>query len=127
MHSDLILHGGNTISIESIRLKTEKDSGDGQLLRLNEDCRISPMDFSLTINGNLLPKSSNELFNIIINLSVNPSKNTYLSGLYKAGPILCTQMEAEGFRRLTYSLDRPDVTSTYRVCFNQVLFITEIN
>ncbi len=48
--------------------------------------------------------------------SVNePAKNTALSGLYAAGPLLCTQCESEGFRRMTYFPDRPDVLSQYRV------------
>jgi len=38
-----------------------------------------------------------------------------LSGLYKSGSAYCTQCEAEGFRRITYYLDRPDVMAKYRV------------
>lgn len=45
---------------------------------------------------------------------VNPAANTQLMGLYMSGGIFCTQCEAEGFRRITYSLDRPDVMSRYR-------------
>lgn len=45
----------------------------------------------------------------------DPSKNTALSGLYVAGPMLCTQCESEGFRNITYFEDRPDVLATYRV------------
>ena len=48
-----------------------------------------------------------------------PDKNTELSGLYASGgaaqPMLCTQCEAEGFRRITYFLDRPDVMAVYTV------------
>lgn len=48
--------------------------------------------------------------------SVNePAKNTALSGLYAAGPMLCTQCESEGFRRMTYYPDRPDVLAKFRV------------
>ena len=36
-------------------------------------------------------------------------------GLYRTGSAYCTQCEAEGFRRIAYFLDRPDVLSTYRV------------
>ena len=36
-------------------------------------------------------------------------------GLYRSGSAYCTQCEAEGFRRITYFLDRPDVLSVYRV------------
>lgn len=50
---------------------------------------------------------------------IHPSRNTALSGLYLSGPratgFLLTQCEAEGFRRITYLIDRPDVLARYRV------------
>jgi aminopeptidase N len=46
---------------------------------------------------------------------INPSANTQLMGLYASNGMLCTQCEAEGFRRITFFPDRPDVLSTYRV------------
>jgi aminopeptidase N len=49
-------------------------------------------------------------------VEINPQANTALSGLYMSDGMFCTQCEAEGFRRITYSLDRPDNMSTYRVC-----------
>ena len=48
-------------------------------------------------------------------VEIAPERNTQLMGLYASGGILCTQCEAEGFRRITYFPDRPDVLSTYRV------------
>jgi aminopeptidase N len=50
-----------------------------------------------------------------IEVAIAPEKNTQLMGLYASGGILCTQCEAEGFRRITYFPDRPDVLSVYRV------------
>jgi aminopeptidase N len=44
---------------------------------------------------------------------IDPANNTELSGLYRSGAALCTQCEAEGFRRITYFLDRPDVMARY--------------
>ena len=44
---------------------------------------------------------------------LNPAANTKLMGLYRSGRVYCTQCEAEGFRRITYFLDRPDVLSVY--------------
>ena len=44
---------------------------------------------------------------------LNPAANTKLMGLYRSGSVYCTQCEAEGFRRITYFLDRPDVLSVY--------------
>merc|ERR1719353_1680562 len=46
-------------------------------------------------------------------VSIEPEKNTQLSGLYHSGCMYCTQMEAEGFRRFTYFPDRPDVMAKY--------------
>ena len=45
---------------------------------------------------------------------IHPSANTKLMGLYESGGMLCTQCEAEGFRRITFFPDRPDVLSRYR-------------
>jgi len=46
---------------------------------------------------------------------IRPQENTELSGLYKSRSLFCTQCEAEGFRRITYYLDRPDVMSVFTV------------
>ena len=46
---------------------------------------------------------------------VNPAANTQLMGLYASNNMLCTQCEAEGFRRITFHPDRPDVLSRYKV------------
>ena len=46
---------------------------------------------------------------------IAPDRNTQLMGLYASGGNLCTQCEAEGFRRITFFPDRPDVLSKYRV------------
>ncbi|TCS40194.1 aminopeptidase N [Reinekea marinisedimentorum] len=44
---------------------------------------------------------------------IEPEKNTSLEGLYKSGSTYCTQCEAEGFRKITFYLDRPDVMATF--------------
>jgi aminopeptidase N len=48
-------------------------------------------------------------------VAISPAKNSQLMGLYASGGLLCTQCEAEGFRRITYFPDRPDVLSRYSV------------
>ncbi|HIF09670.1 MAG TPA: aminopeptidase N, partial [Sneathiellales bacterium] len=53
-------------------------------------------------------------FDLEIKTLVDPTANTSLSGLYKSGGMLCTQCEAEGFRKITYFFDRPDVMACYR-------------
>ena len=48
-------------------------------------------------------------------VEIDPAANTKLMGLYASGGMLCTQCEAEGFRRITFFPDRPDVLSNYHV------------
>ena len=48
-------------------------------------------------------------------VAIAPARNSQLMGLYASGGLLCTQCEAEGFRRITYFLDRPDILSRYSV------------
>ncbi|NTF41373.1 aminopeptidase N [Rhizobium rhizogenes] len=66
---------------------------------------------SLTIRG--LPESNP--FELTITTVINPEANTQLMGLYRTGGVYCTQCEAEGFRRITYFPDRPDVLAPYTV------------
>jgi aminopeptidase N len=56
-----------------------------------------------------------DAFVLEIRNTIAPDKNTQLSGLYGSGSGLFTQCEAEGFRRITYFLDRPDVMAVYTV------------
>ncbi|WP_373818207.1 aminopeptidase N [Glaesserella sp.] len=66
---------------------------------------------SLTLNLADFPA---EHFELTIQTLLHPSQNTSLQGLYQSGDGLCTQCEAEGFRQITYMLDRPDVLAKYR-------------
>jgi aminopeptidase N len=82
---------------------------------------------SLALDGKPLPSESflatperltiaqppNRRFELTIETSIDPTANTQLMGLYRAGSTYCTQCEAEGFRRITYFLDRPDVMAVY--------------
>ncbi|WP_062016446.1 aminopeptidase N [Aureimonas sp. AU4] len=52
---------------------------------------------------------------LAVRTRLRPEENTQLMGLYRSNGVWCTQCEAEGFRRITYFLDRPDVLATYRV------------
>ena len=61
-----------------------------------------------------LPEGA-EAFDLEIFTTCNPAKNTHLSGLYVSNDSFFTQCEAEGFRRITYFLDRPDVMASYSV------------
>jgi aminopeptidase N len=54
-------------------------------------------------------------FEVTIETVINPEANTKLMGLYRTNGTYCTQCEAEGFRRITYFMDRPDVLGVYTV------------
>ena len=54
-----------------------------------------------------------EKFVLTTEVRIQPQKNTELEGLYKSSKLFCTQCESEGFRKITYFLDRPDVMSLY--------------
>ena len=56
-----------------------------------------------------------EQFTLSIQTKIKPQENTALEGLYKSSKMFCTQCEAQGFRRITYYLDRPDVMSIFEV------------
>jgi aminopeptidase N len=91
---------GEMIELEAVEL-------DGRQLGPREYTRT---DAGLTIAG--LPR---EPFTLKTTTYCNPEANKALTGLYLSRGVYCTQCEAQGFRRLTYFLDRPDILATYTV------------
>jgi aminopeptidase N len=89
--------------------------GDGLVLRrvALDGAPLSPGAYEATPDGFELRVPPERPFTLEIETEVDPSANTQLSGLYRSGSAYCTQCEAEGFRRITYFLDRPDVLSVY--------------
>ena len=83
-------------------------------LRLDGEA-LEPSAYDATPSALRLAKPPRRPFTLRIETRLNPSANTKLMGLYRSGSAYCTQCEAEGFRRITYFLDRPDVLSVYRV------------
>jgi aminopeptidase N len=92
---------------------------DGEMIALEElrlDRReLGPEQFTRTERELVLSKPPARLFALEIATSCNPEANAALTGLYLSRGIFCTQCEAQGFRRITYFLDRPDVLATYTV------------
>ena len=97
---------------------------DGEALHLNyialslpgEASRpLDPADFAVDARGLTLLTPPEGPFVLETEVEISPEANTALSGLYLSGGRLCTQCEAEGFRRITYYPDRPDVMSAFRV------------
>jgi len=71
--------------------------------------------YRIEAGGNLTILDPADAFALDIAVRIKPQLNTALSGLYTSGGNFCTQCEAEGFRRITWFLDRPDVSARYRV------------
>lgn len=65
--------------------------------------------------GKLVIKDAPAAFELAIENTTFPARNTALSGLYQSGDMLCTQCEAEGFRRIAPAIDRPDNLAAYTV------------
>ena len=112
---------GNTISVEP----TFAAGGDPRPLFLNGDPTVELA--GVKVNGNALDASAYVLtkkgititappaapFELKITTKIKPQENTELEGLYKSSGNFCTQCEAEGFRRITFYQDRPDVMSEF--------------
>jgi len=95
-NASLMLNGENikllSIKLDSIFLPRKSYSVDDDILTIND-----------------LP----DRFDLEIITEIEPSKNTTLEGLYKSSGKYCTQCEAEGFRKITYFPDRPDVMTLF--------------
>ena len=94
-NAPLVLHGQDlvlcSVSIDDRQLEATEYQVDENTLTLNvpEQCIVSCVT------------------------EIKPQENTSLEGLYKSSAMYCTQCEAEGFRKITYYLDRPDVMSEF--------------
>ena len=84
-----------------------------ELLKVELDGRVLSDREYLYENDGLRIEGVPEAFELETWVRVVPETNTELSGLYASSGNLCTQCEAEGFRRITFHLDRPDVMSLY--------------
>lgn len=89
---------------------------DGQQLELLsvslDDRALQSGDYQLDENHLTLQPTA-KTFTVDSTVRIHPESNTALEGLYKSGKMFCTQCEAEGFRKITYYLDRPDVMSSF--------------
>jgi aminopeptidase N len=119
-----------TLGIEKTRVQSKllvqrnpAAKAETKALRLNGD-ELTPAGVWIdgkpvetwTMDGSdLLIELPGDRHEIGIDTEIGPAANTKLMGLYASNGMLCTQCEAEGFRRITFFPDRPDVLSKYRV------------
>ncbi|MFD2204032.1 aminopeptidase N [Kiloniella antarctica] len=97
---------GGPLVLDGDELRLLSIKVDGKLL---ETSKYAQDNSSLTVDG--LPDTCV----LEIKTEIDPALNTQLEGLYLSGGNFCTQCEAEGFRRITFYPDRPDVMATYTV------------
>ncbi len=94
------------------------DGEDLELLELKRDgTALAGEDYTLDAQG-LSLHAVPDHFELETLVRLRPQENTRLEGLYRSGPLFCTQCEAEGFRRITYYLDRPDVMARFRTAIS---------
>ncbi|MEC9320120.1 MAG: M1 family aminopeptidase, partial [Pseudomonadota bacterium] len=96
-HRDALVLDGEHIALEKVVLN---------------DQTLDASDYAVTDSTLSVEVEQNEFTLTVVN-TLDPSTNKALEGLYLAEGTFCTQCEAEGFRRITYYLDRPDVLATF--------------
>ncbi|TVS00220.1 MAG: aminopeptidase N [Rhodobacteraceae bacterium] len=126
-HVDLTfrLHPNATRVLARIRVKPNPEAAPGQNLRLDGEglkliaasiegtpITATPDATGLTIPASELPEGG---FDWESEVEIAPEGNTALEGLYMSRGMYCTQCEAEGFRKITFYPDRPDVMAPFRV------------
>ena len=121
LHFDL--HETNTIVTSTLGIRRRDGVADDQSIVLHgENLKL----VSLSLDGRLLEESEYDVgkenlsisqvpdvFTLQVKTEINPEANTSLNGLYISSGNFCTQCEAEGFRRITYMYDRPDIMAKY--------------
>lgn len=92
---------------------------NGELLKLLsvhiDEVALPANSYVVTEEGLTLKNINKSKFVLKTVCEISPEKNSALEGLYQSGTILCTQNEPEGFRKITYFIDRPDNMATYKV------------
>jgi len=124
VHLTFTLQATNTEVVSLVHYKRNPNSAnktlelDGfslELLDIQLDGQALPttayQQHELGLSINNLPDS----FSLKVTTRINPQNNTALEGLYRSSGNYCTQCEAEGFRRITYYQDRPDVMAPFTV------------
>ncbi len=126
VHLDISLEATGTVVRSLLSLRPNPEGVAGAALVLDGD-ELSLS--SLQLNGTELDQAAyvqtpqsltlhappGKPFTLTIETRTNPSANTKLMGLYRSNGVYCTQCEADGFRRISYFLDRPDVMAVYTV------------
>ena len=122
LHLTFDLHAEATRVSSRIEMRRNGESGEKDLILNGEELKLLSVkmdgrtleegDYALG-ESTLIIKETPESFVLEIEVENNPKANTALDGLYMSGDLFCTQCEPEGFRRITYFLDRSDVMASF--------------
>jgi aminopeptidase N len=124
IHLDVSLHPTKTHVRASLTLNPNATGAPSTAVVLDGDglnlvsvaidgVPLLPEQYVATPQSLVISQAPPQVFRLDIETLVDPSANTQLMGLYRSGMTYCTQCEAEGFRRITYFTDRPDVMAVY--------------
>jgi len=127
LHVDLKEEATEVHAILTVRRNTAREEADlplfldGEAMQLNsislDGKALTPEAYVLTAESLSIPHVPDE-FKLETKVTIDPKNNASLTGLYQSNGNYCTQCEAEGFRRITYFPDRPDVMSHYQVAIS---------
>lgn len=112
VRSTLLLKAHDGPSAQTTPLVLDGDDLDFIAAHLN-GAHLPEDAYTVTRNQFVLLSPPSDPFELTLETKINPNANTRLMGLYRSSDTYCTQCEAEGFRRITYFLDRPDVLAVY--------------
>ncbi|HXH03142.1 MAG TPA: aminopeptidase N [Candidatus Competibacteraceae bacterium] len=102
-------HGPQELALDGKELQLLELRRDGEVLAQGRDFRLEGEAKA----QRLILLDPPERFELSVVTRIHPEANTALEGLYKSSGNFCTQCEAEGFRAITFFLDRPDVMAVY--------------
>lgn len=131
---DFDLNEASTLVTSTLHIRRQSEASPEAALILNgeklklvslelEGKHLIPSDYELSETHLTLAKVPDE-FTLKVVTEIKPQDNKALEGLYKSRGIFCTQNESEGFRKITYFLDRPDIMSrfTTRIAADKELY-----
>src|SRR5690606_4403773 len=101
--------------VKGQKLNLELNGEGMELLHLKFNGEIVPSGrFQVSNDKLVLLNVEHDKFVLEVQNKIDPANNKALEGFYQSGPQLCTQCEPEGFRKITYFIDRPDVMAKYK-------------
>jgi aminopeptidase N len=115
------LHPTATRVLSRLRFRPNPATSDRRFFLHGEDLRLlgTKIDGQKAsarhVDGGIVLDAPDAPFTFEAEVEINPQANTALEGLYMSNGMYCTQCEAEGFRKITYYPDRPDVMATFDV------------